>query len=66
MLFRCYHDGCKCGHSCNFQIDSKDEYEKHGALKHRKNPLLYPSNAEIVKYGLKPQGKPWGEIADLI
>jgi hypothetical protein len=51
--YRCYHNGC------DFQTCSQEEYERHGALKHPKNPLLYPSRAEIEKYGLKPQGKSW-------
>lgn len=59
-LFRCYHNGCKCNHNCNFQTDNKDYYEKHG-VEHLGNPLLYPSKAEMERYGLKPQGKEWEE-----
>jgi hypothetical protein len=51
--FRCYHVGC------NFHTDDVRDYEKHGALKHVENPLLYPSRAEIVQYGLESQGKEW-------
>jgi hypothetical protein len=57
--FKCYHDGCICKHSCDFQTDSKEEYERHGALKHPKNPLLYPSSAEIEKYHLTQQSQSW-------
>jgi replicative DNA helicase Mcm len=52
-LFKCYHPGC------DFLTDDVGEYEKHGALNHYPNTLLYPSNAECEKYGLKRQGKPW-------
>ena len=51
--FKCYYPGCE------FKTDSEREYEKHGALKHLENPLLYPSKYEIEKYGLTPQGKEW-------
>jgi hypothetical protein len=57
--YRCYHNGCVCGHTCDFQTDSELEYQKHGAQNHIENPLLYPSRYEMKKYGLKPQGKPW-------
>ena len=57
--FRCYHNGCKCGHTCDFQTDNKEYYERHGALRHRNNPLLYPTKAEIEQDQLKPQGKDW-------
>jgi hypothetical protein len=53
QTFKCYYPGCE------FQTDSEREYQKHGALKHQENPLLYPSRYEIEKYGLKPQGKEW-------
>lgn len=52
-LFSCYHKDCR------FQTYDEKEYQKHGALKHFKNPLLYPSKAEIEKFGLEPQGKSW-------
>lgn len=52
-LFKCYHPGC------DFLTDDVGEYEKHGALNHIENPLLYPSDAECEKYGLKRQGKEW-------
>jgi hypothetical protein len=51
--FKCYHPGC------DFQTKDLEEYERHGALKHLENPLLYPSRYEIQKYGLAPQGKEW-------
>jgi DNA replicative helicase MCM subunit Mcm2 (Cdc46/Mcm family) len=53
ILYSCYHKGC------NYHTDDVQEYERHGAQKHLKNPLLYPSKAEIEKYGLKAQGKDW-------
>ena len=52
-LFKCYHPGC------DFQTNNEKGYERHGALKHPENPLLYPSRYEIKKYGLTPQGKEW-------
>jgi hypothetical protein len=52
-LFKCYHPGC------DFQTNDQKDYERHGALKHLENPLLYPSRHEIEKYGLTPQGKEW-------
>jgi hypothetical protein len=51
--FKCYHT------NCDFQTEDELDYQNHGALKHLKNPLLYPSKAEIEKYGLQPQGKQW-------
>jgi len=51
--YKCYHLNCK------FNTDDQKEYERHGALKHLENPLLYPSRYEIEKYGLTPQGKEW-------
>ena len=55
-LMRCYNCD-KVGK--NFETFDETEYKKHGAQNHHKNPLLYPSKAEIKKYGLKPQGKSW-------
>ena len=52
-LFKCYHPGC------DFQTNDEKDYERHSALKHLENPLLYPSRYEIEKYGLTPQGKEW-------
>jgi hypothetical protein len=54
--FKCY---ICAKNGIEFQTDNKLEYEKHGALKHVENPLLYPSKAEILQYGLNPQGKEW-------
>jgi hypothetical protein len=51
--YKCYHSNCK------FTADDQEDYERHGALKHLENPLLYPSRYEIEKYGLTPQGKEW-------
>jgi hypothetical protein len=51
--YKCYHSNCK------FTADDQEDYERHGALKHLENPLLYPSSYEIEKYGLTPQGKEW-------
>lgn len=51
--YSCYHIGC------GFHTDDELEYQRHGALKHHKNPLLYPSKAEIKAYGLQFQGKSW-------
>jgi hypothetical protein len=51
--YSCYHPGC------NFHTDDELEYRKHGAAKHAKNPLLYPSKFEIEKYGLQAQGQEW-------
>jgi hypothetical protein len=51
--YKCYHP------NCDFQTNNIGEYERHGALKHLENPLLYPSRYEIEKYGLTPQGKEW-------
>jgi hypothetical protein len=51
--FKCYHP------DCDFHTNNEQDYEKHGVLNHQKNPLLYPSKAEIEKYGLEPQGRNW-------
>lgn len=51
--FKCYHRGCE------FETDEEQEYRRHGAAKHLKNPLLYPSKAELERYGLQSQGKSW-------
>jgi hypothetical protein len=51
--YKCYHSNCE------FTTEDQLEYERHGALKHPDNPLLYPSRYEIGKYGLKLQGKEW-------
>ena len=52
-LFSCYHKGC------HFYTNDEPKYRRHGAVKHPKNPLLYPSKAELEKYGLQPQEKSW-------
>jgi hypothetical protein len=51
--YSCYHN------DCYFHTDSEQAYQSHGATKHTKNPLLYPSKAEIEKYGLQAQGRSW-------
>ena len=51
--FKCYHKGC------DFTTNSDRDYRRHGAQYHPKNPLLYPSKAEIGQYGLTPQGRDW-------
>jgi hypothetical protein len=51
--YSCYHK------NCNFHTDDEQEYRRHGAQNHHKNPLLFPSKFEIEKYGLTPQGKEW-------
>jgi hypothetical protein len=51
--FSCYHKNCE------FQTEDEQEYRRHGAINHHKNPLLYPTKFEIEKYGLIPQGKEW-------
>jgi hypothetical protein len=51
--FKCYHRGC------HFHTNDEREYRRHGAVKHVSNPLLFPSKAEIEKYGLQAQRKDW-------
>lgn len=53
QTFKCYHKGC------GFTTNSDQEYRRHGAQSHTKNPLLYPNKHEIEQYGLEPQGKDW-------
>lgn len=53
LRYCCYHNGC------GFNTDDEMDYRRHGAQKHPKNPLLYPSKAEMEKYGLQAQGKSW-------
>jgi hypothetical protein len=51
ILFRCYY--------CNvFITDSKQHYLNHGAIKHPHKPM-FPTKAEIQKYGLQSQGRRW-------
>jgi len=52
-FYSCYHKGC------DFQTQDEYEYKRHGAAKHVKNPLLYPSKAKLNKYSLQAQGKSW-------
>ena len=52
-LYSCYHKGC------DYRTEDIRDYERHGGKKHTRNPLLYPSKAELKKYGLKAQGKDW-------
>jgi hypothetical protein len=51
--YSCYHK------KCEFHTNDEQEYRRHGAQNHHKNPLLFPSKFEIEKYGLTPQGKEW-------
>jgi hypothetical protein len=52
LPYRCYH------RDCNFQSDDEMAYRRHATQNHAKNPLLYPSKAEIEQYGLIAQDKP--------
>lgn len=40
------------------QFTTEQEYVKHNAITHT-NKTAFPSQVEIEKYGLKPQGKRW-------
>jgi hypothetical protein len=53
VSYRCYHNGC------NFHTDDEKDYHRHAAQKHRGIPVLYPTKADLEKYGLKPHGKRW-------
>jgi DNA replicative helicase MCM subunit Mcm2 (Cdc46/Mcm family) len=54
-LLKCYY--CeKAGKS--FQTNSREEYDRHGSLRHLNKPM-YPNLAAIKDNGLKPQGKEW-------
>ena len=53
FLFECYHSGC------DFHTNDEKDYHRHAAQKHAGIPVLYPTRAELEKYGLKPQGKSW-------
>jgi hypothetical protein len=48
--FSCYY--------CDFNTNSKDDYEKHIVVYHPKKPG-YPNLEDLKKSGLKPQGKSW-------
>jgi hypothetical protein len=48
----------ECYYCDKLGTDDEDVYEKHGVLTHPSKPG-YPSRADIEKYGLKPQDKPW-------
>jgi hypothetical protein len=52
-LYRCYHN------DCNFTTKDEPEYRRHWGQKHKGVPILYPTKAELEKYGLKAQGKNW-------
>jgi hypothetical protein len=43
---------------CDYNADSKDDYERHVIMRHGRSPA-YPNKAEIEKLGLKAQGKDW-------
>jgi hypothetical protein len=51
LLFECYH----CD---DFQTSEESEYLTHGGSKHTFKPL-FPSRADLMKHGLKAQGKIW-------
>ena len=53
FLFECYHN------DCDFHTNDEKDYHRHAAQKHTGIPVLYPTKAELEKYGLKPQGKSW-------
>jgi hypothetical protein len=52
-LYSCYHNGC------DYRANDEKDYHIHAAQKHTGIPVLYPTKAELEKYGLKPQGKSW-------
>jgi hypothetical protein len=52
-FYSCYHNGC------DFHTNDEKYYQRHAAQKHPGIPVLYPTKAELEKYGLKPQGKSW-------
>jgi hypothetical protein len=52
-FYSCYHNGC------DFRTNDEKDYHRHAAQKHSGIPVLYPTKAELEKYGLKPQGKSW-------
>ena len=51
--FSCYHNGC------DFHTNDEKDYHRHAAQKHTGLPVLYPTKAELEKYGLQAQGKDW-------
>lgn len=51
--YRCYHNGC------DFHTNDEKDYHRHAAQKHTGIPVLYPTKAELEKYGLQAQGKDW-------
>ena len=52
-FYSCYHNGC------DFRTTDEKDYHRHAVQKHRGIPVLYPTKAELEKYGLKAQGKSW-------
>ena len=52
-FYSCYHNGC------DFHTNDEKDYHRHAVQKHTGIPVLYPTKAELEKYGLKPQGKSW-------
>jgi hypothetical protein len=50
IIYSCYW--------CAFATDSEMQYQRHCVHFHPGKPA-YPSNADIIKGGLKPQGKTW-------
>jgi hypothetical protein len=53
FIYSCYHNGC------DFRTIDEKDYHRHAAQKHTGIPVLYPTKAELEKYGLKAQGKSW-------
>ena len=52
FIYSCYHNGCY------FHAKNEKDYHIH-AQKHTGIPMLYPTKAELEKYGLQAQGKDW-------
>jgi hypothetical protein len=52
-VYSCYHN------YCNFHTNDEKDYHRHAAQKHTGIPVLYPTKAELEKYGLQAQGKDW-------
>jgi Bifunctional DNA primase/polymerase, N-terminal len=53
FLFECYH------RDCDYRTNDEKDYHIHAAQKHTGIPVLYPTKAELEKYGLQAQGKDW-------
>jgi hypothetical protein len=53
FLYSCYQNDCA------FNTNDETDYRSHAIQKHTGIPVLYPTKAELEKYGLKPQDKEW-------